>query len=58
MCCARINTDDPGDLTWLEFFDPADDGSLLYRPEVYYSSTTAWHSDGSLGVYWGSGTPF
>ena len=39
-------------VTWLEFYDPVDDGNLVGRPEVYYSATTSWHSDGSLGVYW------
>ncbi len=28
------------------------------RPEIYYALTTAWMKDGSLGVYWGSGSPF
>jgi len=55
---ACINDDDPGDLTWVEFYDPVDDGDLEIRPEVYYSATTSWHSDGSLGVYWGTGTPY
>ncbi|MDP6934902.1 MAG: hypothetical protein QGG40_18420, partial [Myxococcota bacterium] len=51
-------TDDPDDLTWAKFFDPIDDGGLTVRPEVYYAATSSWHSDGSLGIYWGTGTPY
>ena len=58
MYKACIDTTDPGDLDWIEFYDPVDDGGLLYRPEVYYAATTVWHPDGSLGVYWGSGSPY
>jgi hypothetical protein len=58
MYKACIDTEDPDDLTWVEFFDPKDDGDLDVRPEVYYSATTSWHSDGKLGVYWGTGTPY
>lgn len=58
MMKACVDTSDPGDLTWVEYFDPKDDASLSHRPEVYYSATTAWHTDGSLGVYWGTGTPY
>ncbi len=58
MYKACIDTDDPDDLTWVEFFDPIDDGGLSIRPEVYYAATTSWHSDGQLGVYWGTGTPY
>jgi hypothetical protein len=58
MYKACIDTDDPDDLTWVEFFDPLDDGGLSRRPEVYYAATTSWHSDGQLGVYWGTGTPY
>lgn len=58
MYKACVNTSSPGEFTWAEFFDPVDDGSLLYRPEVYYAATTAWHTDGQLGVYWGSGSPY
>ena len=28
------------------------------RPEIYYSITTSWMTNGHLGVYWGSGSPF
>ncbi len=58
MYKACIDTTDPDDLTWVEFYDPADDAGLSYRPEVYYAATTSWHSDGKLGVYWGTGTPY
>ena len=58
MYKACLDPTDPGDFEWVEFYDPVDDGSLLSRPEVYYSATTSWHSDGSLGVYWGTGTPY
>jgi hypothetical protein len=58
MYKACIDSSDPGDLDWVEFYDPVDDGGLLFRPEVYYAATTSWHSDGSLGVYWGSGSPY
>jgi hypothetical protein len=58
MYKACIDTEDPDDLTWVEFFDPLDDGGLSKRPEVYYAATTSWHSDGQLGVYWGTGTPY
>jgi hypothetical protein len=64
MYKACIDTDDPGALTWIEFFDPVDDGGVTdgsgnsARPEVYYAATTSWLSDGSLGVYWGTGTPY
>ena len=58
MYKACIDTTTPGDFDWVEFYDPVDDGGLLRRPEVYYAATTSWHSDGSLGVYWGTGTPF
>ncbi|MEC8276649.1 MAG: hypothetical protein VXZ96_05125 [Myxococcota bacterium] len=58
MYKACVSTTSPGTFTWAEFYDPVDTGNLLYRPEVYYSATTAWHSDGSLGVYWGSGSPY
>jgi hypothetical protein len=58
MYKACISATDPGDMDWIEFFDPIDDGSLLYRPDVYYAATTSWLDDGSLGVYWGSGSPY
>ena len=58
MYKACLDPTDPGDFTWVEFYDPVDDGGLTARPEVYYSATTSWHSDGSLGIYWGTGTPY
>jgi len=41
---------------WCEFVDPDDYGKE--RHEVYYKATTSWFSDGSLGVYWGTGSPY
>lgn len=58
MYKACFNTANPDDLTWEEFYDPVDDGGLASRPEVFYSPTTSWFSDGSLGVYWGTGSPY
>jgi hypothetical protein len=58
MYKACIQPTSPGEFEWVEFYDPVDDGGLDDRPEVYYAATTAWHNDGSLGVYWGTGTPF
>jgi hypothetical protein len=62
MFKAIIDTDDPDDLEWCEFYDPliGTDGTngIGARPEVYYSATTSWLEGGALGVYWGSGTPF
>lgn len=56
MYKAIIDTADPDDPTWCEFYDPND--TIGSRPEVYYAATTSWHVDGSLGVYWGTGTPY
>lgn len=56
MFKAIIDNSDPDDPTWCEFYDPND--SVGARPEVYYAATTTFHGDGSLGVYWGSGTPY
>ena len=58
MYKACISTTEPDDLTWREFYDPLDDGGLSYRSEVYYAATTSWLTDGALGVYWGTGTPY
>jgi hypothetical protein len=58
MYKACVDTEDPGTFTWAEFYDPVDDGGLVTRPEVYYSATTSWHTDGQLGVYWGTGSPY
>ena len=63
MYKAIIDTADPDDPTWCEFIDPTDHGVVdadgdSYRPEVYYGATASWHEDGTLGVYWGSGTPY
>jgi hypothetical protein len=57
---------DPADLDepiWCEFVDPIDFGSSdsdgnPARPEVFYAATAAWQTDGSLGIYWGSGSPY
>jgi hypothetical protein len=56
MYKAIIDVTDPDDPTWCEFYDPND--YIGERPEVYYAPTTAWHGDGGLGVYWGTGSPY
>ena len=38
MYKACLDPTDPGDFTWVEFYDPVDDGNLVGRPEVYYSA--------------------
>jgi len=64
MYKACIDNEDPSEFEWVEFFDPYDDGEIkdssgtAMRPEVYYAATTSWLSDGSLGVYWGTGSPY
>lgn len=60
MYKACIPGKNPDNLRWIEFYDPVDDsdGAISKRPEVYYAATTAWHTDGSLGVYWGTGSPY
>lgn len=58
MYKACIDSSGPGDLQWVEFYDPIDDGGLSSRPEVYYAATASWLPDGNLGLYWGTGTPY
>ncbi len=62
MYKAILNTAQPDDLTWCQFYDPiwGTDGTngLPARPEVYYAATTSWLPEGELGIYWGTGTPF
>lgn len=60
MYKACIPGRNPDNLRWIEFYDPVDDsdGAIAKRPEVYYAATTAWLADGSLGVYWGTGSPY
>lgn len=58
MYKACIDTDNPDDLTWVEFYDPIDDGGLEVRPEVYYAATLSWMADQSLAIYWGTGSPY
>ena len=53
---ALIDTTDPDAMTWCQFYDPFED--IGVRPEVYYSVTASWQTDGSLGLYWGTGTPY
>jgi len=53
---ALIDTSDPDSMTWCEFYDPYTD--LGVRPEVYYAVTASWQTDGTLGLYWGTGTPY
>jgi hypothetical protein len=56
MYKAILDTTDPDDPTWCEFYDPYD--FISVRPEVFYAATASWHTDGSLGIYWGTGTPY
>ncbi len=56
MYKAIIDTTDPDDPSWCEFVDPLD--YVGARPEVYYAPTVTFHPDGSLGIYWGTGTPY
>jgi hypothetical protein len=56
MYKAIIDTTDPDDPEWCEFVDPMD--HVGERPEVYYAPTVSFHTDGSLGIYWGTGTPY
>ncbi len=62
MYKALIDTSNVEDLEWCQWYDPMNgtDGSngVGIRPEVYYAATSSWLSDGSLGIYWGTGTPF
>ncbi len=58
MYKACIDNSGPGDMTWIEFYDPVADGGLATRPEVFYAATTSWTTDGSLAVFWGTGTPY
>ncbi len=62
MYKAIIGTSQPDDLTWCKFYDPlaGTDGTngVGARPEVFYAATTSWLPDGSLGIYWGTGTPY
>jgi len=46
------------DIQWCstEFYDM--DESVGDRPVVYYAITTSWMSDGSLALYWGTGSPY
>ena len=46
------------DIDWCpdEFFDP--DDLVGARPPVYYAITTSWMYDGTLGLYWGTGSPY
>ncbi len=56
MYKAIIDTTDPDNPSWCEFVDPYDHVGV--RPEVYYAPTASFHSDGSLGIYWGTGSPY
>ncbi|MSP55825.1 MAG: hypothetical protein EXR69_09520 [Myxococcales bacterium] len=62
MYKAIVDTTNVDDLKWCQWYDPmngTDGGNGVgTRPEVYYAATTSWLTDGSLGVYWGTGTPF
>ncbi len=56
MYKAVIDNDDVDDPTWCEFYDAY--GDIGSRPAVYYAATAAWMTDGTLGVYYGTGTPY
>lgn len=65
MYKAVLNTANPDQPSWVLWYDPMDGtvdqsygNGIGARPTVFYSATAAWRSDGSLGLYWGSGTPF
>ncbi len=49
------------DIQWCPtaFFDPQEDFTALgSRPPVYYAITSSWMYDGSLALYWGTGSPY
>lgn len=54
----------PEEYTWCTWYDPLDGNGgasgtgIGERPEVFYAVTTTVLSDGGIGVYWGTGTPF
>ena len=56
------DADEDYNIQWCpyEFFDPKDAAvtGLSERPPVYYAITTSWMYDGSLGLYWGTGSPY
>ncbi len=63
MYKAIIDPGDPDRPRWCPFIDPVDYGVVNaigdpYRPEVYYAATAVWQPGGSLGLYWGSGSPY
>jgi hypothetical protein len=52
------------DIDWCPtaFFDPdtilSSLGTSRTRPPVYYAITSSWMHDGSLALYWGTGSPY
>lgn len=65
MYKAILNPATPDAPTWVPWYDPNDgtvdqgySNGIGARPEVFYKATAAWRADGSLGIYFGSGSPF
>ncbi len=60
MWKALIDPAAPDEIVWCPtaFFDPRTVVPDDRRPEVYYAATASWLTDGTLGLYWGSGTPY
>lgn len=65
MYKAILNSAAPDAPTWVPWFDPKDGtvdrgygNGIAARPEIFYKATAAWRNDGSLGIYFGSGSPF
>ena len=52
-----IDSSAPDDIIWCEepFYDPY--ATLGLRPTVSEAATASWFHDGTLGLYWGTGTP-
>ncbi|MBN1336338.1 MAG: hypothetical protein JXB39_10290 [Deltaproteobacteria bacterium] len=60
MWKALVDPSAPDEIAWCPtaFFDPRTVTPDLARPEVFYAATASWFSDGTLGLYWGTGSPY